>query len=159
MQAILHNIRSIHNVGSMFRTADGVGIEKLYLSGYTPEPVDRFGRKRQKFSKVALGAEDTVDWESKKDVLDLIDKLQDEGVSAFACEPTDSAVPISEITTRNQSLCLVFGNEVEGLPQDVIEASDQTVKIPMRGGKSSLNISVAFGIISYQVIDNTEKYC
>jgi len=93
MQAILHNIRSIHNVGSVFRTADGLGVEKLYLTGYTPEPVDRFGRKRQKFSKVALGAEDTVDWESKENILDLINKIAAENTKVCTCEPTDSAVP------------------------------------------------------------------
>ncbi|PSO46704.1 MAG: RNA methyltransferase [Parcubacteria group bacterium SW_4_46_8] len=153
MQAILHNIRSVHNVGSIFRTADGLGVEKLYLTGYTPEPVDRFGRKRQKFSKVALGAEDTVDWESKENILDLINKIASENTTVCACEPTDSAVPVDKLTTRNPSLCLVFGNEVDGLPQDVIEASDQTIKIPMRGTKSSLNVAVAFGIISFCVVD------
>ena len=153
MQAILHNIRSIHNVGSMFRTADGLGVEKLYLTGYTPEPIDRFGRKRQKLSKVALGAEDTVDWESEESILDLINILEAENTKVCACEPTDSAVPVDKLTTRNPSLCLVFGNEVDGLPKKVIEASDQTVKIPMRGTKSSLNVAVAFGILTYQVID------
>jgi len=153
MQAILHNIRSVHNVGSIFRTADGLGVEKLYLTGYTPEPVDRFGRKRQKFSKVALGAEDRVDWESKKDVLDLIDKLHDAGIDVFTCEPTDFAIPISEVSQKDQSVCLVFGNEVDGLPKKVIEASGQTVKIPMQGTKSSLNVAVAFGIISFCVVD------
>jgi len=153
MQAILHNIRSIHNVGSVFRTADGLGVEKLYLTGYTPDPVDRFGRKRQKFSKVALGAEDTVDWESEDSILDLINKIAAEDTTVCACEPTDSAVPVDKLTTRNPSLCLVFGNEVEGLPQDVIEASDQTIKIPMRGTKSSLNVAVAFGILSFLIVD------
>jgi tRNA G18 (ribose-2'-O)-methylase SpoU len=153
MQAILHNIRSIYNVGSVFRTADGLGVEKLYLTGYTPEPVDRFGRKRQKFSKVALGAEDTVDWESKENILDLINKIAAENTKVCACEPTDSAVSVDEVTTRNQNLCLIFGNEVDGLPQDVIEASDQTVKIPMQGTKSSLNVAVAFGIIGFCVVD------
>ena len=155
MQAILHNIRSVHNVGSVFRTADGLGIKKLYLTGYTPEPVDRFGRKRQKFSKVALGAEDAVDWESEDSILDLINKIAAEDTTVCACEPTDSAVPVDKLTTRNQNICLVFGNEVDGLPQDVIEASDQTVKIPMRGKKSSLNVAVAFGIFTHQVIDKT----
>jgi len=153
MQAILHDIRSIHNVGSVFRTADGLGVEKLYLTGYTPEPVDRFGRKRQKFSKVALGAEDTVDWKSKENILDLINKIAAENTTVCACEPTDSAVPVDQVTTKNQNICLVFGNEVEGLSQDVIEASNQTIKIPMRGEKSSLNVAVAFGIISFCVVD------
>jgi tRNA G18 (ribose-2'-O)-methylase SpoU len=153
MQAILHNIRSVHNVGSTFRTADGLGVKKLYLTGYTPEPIDRFGRKRQKFSKVALGAEDAVDWESEENTLDLINKIAAENTKVYACEPTDSAVPVDELTTKNQNICLVFGNEVDGLPQDVIEASDQTVKIPMQGKKSSLNVAVAFGILTYQVID------
>ena len=153
MQVILHNIRSIHNVGSMFRTADGLGVKKLYLTGYTPKPVDRFGRKRKKFSKVALGAEDTVDWESEENILDLINKIAAEDTTVCACEPTDSAVPIGEVTTKKQNICLVFGNEVDGLPNKVIKASDQTIKIPMRGTKSSLNVAVAFGIISFCVVD------
>jgi tRNA G18 (ribose-2'-O)-methylase SpoU len=144
--AILHNIRSVHNVGSIFRTADGLGVEKLYLSGYTPEPIDRFGRKRNKFSKVSLGAEDTVGWESVDDVLSLINELQAEGVSVVACEPTSEAVDINNVSLPGD-VCLVFGNEVDGIPEEVIDRCDQVVKVTMQGVKSSLNVSVSFGIL------------
>lgn len=144
--AILHNIRSIHNVGSIFRTADGLGVEKLYLSGYTPKPIDRFGRKRKKFEKVALGAEDTVDWEAVDDVSGLIKELQKDGVSVAACEPTSEAVDINNVSLSGD-VCLVLGNEVDGLPEEVIRMCDRKVKIPMEGKKSSLNVSVSFGIM------------
>lgn len=153
MHAILHNIRSVHNVGSIFRTADGLGVEKLYLTGYTPKPIDRFGRKRQKFSKVSLGAEDAVEWESKQDIIGLINILRDENFNVLACEPTDNAVSVRDMTTDSQHSCLVFGNEVDGLSQDIIEAADQTIKIPMQGKKSSFNVAVAFGMLMYQLID------
>jgi tRNA G18 (ribose-2'-O)-methylase SpoU len=151
--AILHNIRSIHNVGSMFRTADGVGIDKLYLTGHTPKPIDRFGRKRQKFSKVALGAEEIVDWEHKEDVLDLVNTLQESNWSVLACEPTQSAINVSGYAHELEDVCLVFGNEVDGLQSEVITACDETIQIPMHGKKTSLNVAVAFGILSYEVID------
>jgi tRNA G18 (ribose-2'-O)-methylase SpoU len=153
MQAILHNIRSVHNVGSVFRTADGLGVEKLYLTGYTPQPVDRFGRKRQKFSKVALGAEDVVDWEHQEDVLSVTNTLKEDGRFIAACEPTDTAVNVSELSLEPGNTCLVFGHEVDGLPEEVIAACDQTVKVPMRGRKSSLNVAVSFGVITNEVID------
>lgn len=153
MKAILHNIRSVHNVGSIFRTADGLGVEKLFLTGYTPAPVDRFGRKRDKFTKVSLGAEDTVDWKSVDDVLSLIDKLQDQGVSVVVCEPTEQAVDIKNFSP-SQDVCLVFGNEVDGIPEGIIGKCDQVVKVTMQGKKSSLNVSVAFGVTTHELVDN-----
>jgi len=152
MQAILHNIRSIHNVGSVFRTAGGVGIEKLYLSGYTPAPTDRFGRKRQKFSKVALGAEKTVDWEQVDDIDQLIASQKENNVTIIACEPTEKAVDVRKFSPA-ANVCLVFGNEPDGLPDHILRAANQTVEIPMAGEKTSLNVSVAFGIITYAIVD------
>jgi tRNA G18 (ribose-2'-O)-methylase SpoU len=154
--AILHNIRSIHNVGSMFRTADGLGVDKLYLTGYTPTPADRFGRKREKFAKVALGAEEVVDWEKQQDPLDVINTLQESNWLVLACEPTQSAVNVSSYTPEKEDVCLVFGNEVDGLQSEVITACDETIQIPMYGKKTSLNVAVAFGTLSYEVID--KKY-
>jgi tRNA G18 (ribose-2'-O)-methylase SpoU len=153
--AILHNIRSIHNVGSIFRTADGFAVEKLYLSGYTPEPIDRFGRKRKKFEKVALGAEGVVDWRAVNGgVFQLIDELQTQDVTVLACEPIKEATDISNVSLSGDA-CLVFGNEVDGLPEEVISMCDRVVKIPMQGKKSSLNISVAFGVITHKLIDSS----
>lgn len=155
--AILHNIRSIHNVGSIFRTADGLGVDKLFLSGYTPELIDRFGRKRQAFEKVALGAGETVDWESTDNTSDLIGKLQNNGWAVYACEPTDSAMSVDTFQPDSQQVCLTFGNEVEGLPTEIINQCHQTIKVPMQGEKSSLNVSVAFGIITQKIVDKINK--
>lgn len=151
--AILHNIRSIHNVGSIFRTADGVGVEKLFLTGHTPTPIDRFGRKRQKFSKVALGAEETVEWNAADDIDDVIQEYKDNQVSVIACEPTTDAINVCEFQPDTDDICLVFGNEVDGLEETVIDRCHQIVQIPMQGKKSSLNVAVSFGILSFQVID------
>ena len=157
MIAILHNIRSIYNVASIFRTADGLGVEKLYLSGYTPAPVDRFGRKREKFQKVALGAEESVSFQQEDDVLRLIKKLQEDDFTVVACEPEERAVDYRSLNIKPEKTCLVFGNEPAGLEQKILSAADKVVKIPMRGQKSSLNVSVAFGITAAKFIDSKEK--
>ncbi len=152
MRAILHNIRSIYNVASIFRTADGVGLEKLYLSGYTPTPKDRFGRDRNKFKKVALGAENSVDWIAVDDIHDLIKDLQSQNVQVFACEPKKKALDYRKISIKKEP-CFVFGNEPDGLPDKIVTACDQVVQIPMKGKKTSLNVSVAFGVITYSFDD------
>lgn len=154
MRAILHNIRSVYNVASIFRTADGLGVEKLYLTGYTPTPTDRFGRKRQKFTKVSLGAEDTVAWEREEDVEELISELKRNSISVITCEPTAAAQDINSFST-DQDVCLVFGNEVDGVSSAIIDQSDAVVKIPMSGKKSSFNVAVAFGIIMHK-FDSTK---
>jgi tRNA G18 (ribose-2'-O)-methylase SpoU len=145
--AILHNIRSIYNVASIFRTADGLGVDTLFLSGYTPAPVDRFGRERDRFKKVALGAGKIVSWESVDDVFAQMQQLRQEGVSIIACEPVAEAVDYKEIPAK-EDVCLIFGNEPDGLEQDIIDESDAVIEIQMQGEKSSLNVSVAFGIIA-----------
>lgn len=152
MLAILHNIRSVYNTASIFRTADGAGVDKLYLSGYTPTPKDRFDRQRKKFQKVALGADEFVAWEQVENVYSLIDKLQDQGVSINACEPTAGAVDYREAEIQNKNTCFIFGNEPDGLPEDLIAQSDQTIEIPMLGEKTSLNVAVSFGVIAYHAL-------
>lgn len=147
MQAILHNIRSIYNTASVFRTADGLGVDKILLSGYTPTPTDRFGREREKFRKVALGAEESVDWEQVDDIFIKIKKLRSEGVMVLACEPVLDAVDYRTHEATGD-VCLIFGSEPDGLPTDVIAACDGVIEIPMQGEKSSLNVSVAFGILT-----------
>lgn len=152
MIAILHDIRSIYNVASIFRTADGLGIEKLYLSGYTPAPTDRFGRKRKKFSKVALGAEKSVDFEKVNDINRQLKELQADGIQVAACEPTPEANDYRKVPLH-QDTCLVFGNEPDGLPDAVTAACDKVVEIPMQGQKSSLNVAVAFGVFAAYFVD------
>lgn len=150
---ILHNIRSVYNVGSIFRTADGAGIHKIFCTGYTPTPIDRFGRKRADFKKVALGAEEYVSWERVEDVHRLITKLQQEGVRVVAVEQSPSATPLQEARFSSPTT-FIFGNEKEGLPSTILDLVDQTVEIPMRGKKKSLNVAVSAGIVLYYAILN-----
>lgn len=146
---ILHNIRSAHNVGSAFRTAEGAGVEKVYLSGYTPSPDDRFGRKRADISKVALGSEDLVTWEKHEDVYTLIESLQAEGLYVVAVEQTESSIDYREFK-EPESVVYIFGNEVEGIEDGVLKIVDEIIEIPMKGEKESLNVSVAAGIVLFQ---------
>ncbi len=145
---ILHGIRSTHNVGAILRTADGAGVKKVYLCGYTPTPFDRFGRARADIAKVALGAERTVLWEYCDDTISIIEKLQSEGVTVVALEQDARAVPIGSFK-GDSSTALVLGPEVEGLSPEVLQHCDVVVEIPMYGTKESLNVSVAAGIALY----------
>jgi len=151
LYVVLHNIRSTHNVGAILRTADGAGASKVYLCGCTPLPVDRFGRKRHDIAKTALGAEDMIEWEHREDVLALIGELQKAGVRVVAIEQCGWSVRYNTLTL-DQPTALVFGEEVHGLPDDVLKACDLVAEIPMHGKKESLNVSVAAGIALYSLI-------
>lgn len=162
MVAILHNIRSLHNVGSIFRTADGAGIEKLYLCGITPSPVDRFGAVRSDIAKTALGAEKNVAWEKVVSTTKLIDRLRKDGFKILAVELDKRAVPYYEYRQnpspakagtpfRKGRIALIVGAEVEGIPKTILAKADTIIEIPMRGKKESLNVSVAFGIIAFHL--------
>ncbi len=142
---VAHNIRSLHNVGSIFRTADAAGVAKLYLCGITGTPLDRFGNVRGDVAKVALGAERTVAWEKKRATRTVIKELKAEGYKIFALEQGRGSVPYDQARFSGKA-ALVLGNEVKGLPPTVLKMADKTVEIPMRGKKESLNVSVAFGI-------------
>lgn len=150
---ILHNIRSVHNVGSIFRTTEAVGANKIYCTGYTPTPIDRFSRKRDDFAKVALGAEEQMDWEAHDNVEVLISSLEEEGVNVIAAETTDNAIDYRDVR-QGGDMAVVFGNEVDGVPQAVLDAVDTVASIPMYGHKSSLNVSVAAGILLFSLRDN-----
>ena len=145
---ILHNIRSVHNVGSIFRTADAVGVSKVYLTGFTPTPVDRFGRTRKDMAKVSLGAEKTVPWEYCKRIDALLERLKKERVWRVAVEQAESSVDYRRVRTKKKTAFL-FGNEVTGLSHAVLARVDSIVEIPMRGVKESLNVSVAVGIMLF----------
>lgn len=154
MIAVLCDIRSIHNVGSMFRTADGAGIGKIYLCGITPTPLDRFGNVRSQFAKVALGAERSVAWEHAASAPALLKRLKKEGYLVFAVEQTKRSVPHRTVRLGNgdlEKLAIVLGNEVAGLSPAVLALADKVLEIPMRGEKESLNVSVAFGIVAYHL--------
>jgi len=151
MVAILHNIRSLHNVGSIFRTADAAGISKLYLCGITPSPLDRFNKIRPQLAKVSLGAEKTVVWEKCARIGDVIKRLKKEGVKIWAIEQDKRAISYwkGKITSPSpSSIALVVGNEVKGLPKTLLDKCDKILEIPMRGKKSSLNVAVAFGVVA-----------
>ena len=148
---ILHNIRSSENVGSLFRTADAAGVSKLYLTGYTPAPLDRFKRENAKLTKASLGAEKYVSWERTGDIFSLIERLKQKGIVVIAVEQSPSAVQYIELDIKGPA-AFIFGNEVDGLPHEILNAAEQVIEIPMRGKKESLNVSVAAGIILYHAL-------
>lgn len=139
MIVIAHNIRSLHNVGSIFRSCDVFGVEKLYLTGITGAP------PRKEIAKVALGSEHRVAWEQVEDVFELVGRLKAEGNKIVALENGIQAQAIDSITPE-QHMALVLGNEVQGIESDVLDQCDLLVEIPMPGRKRSLNVSVAAGI-------------
>jgi len=149
---VLENIRSAHNVGSIFRTSDAVGVSKIFLCGYTPAPEDRFGRERADISKVALGAEKTLAWEHFENATDLIKKLKKNGAHIVAVEQAPNSVSIKTIKTKPKTV-FIFGNETEGLPQNILKLCDEIAEIPMRGKKESLNVSVSVAIALYLTVD------
>ena len=176
MIVLLHNIRSLHNVGSIFRTADGAGVEKLYLCGITPAPVDRFGEVQPQLAKVSLGAEKTVAWERAASTSVLISKLKKQGFTIVALEQDKRAVqynkfrvdsgrslPRTAIRGRNdrgeefKKIALILGEEVKGIPPTLLKKCDTIIEIPMSGKKESLNVSVAFGIAAFALRDRISK--
>lgn len=148
---ILHNIRSVSNVGAIFRTADAVGVGKIYLTGYTPAPLDRFGRKRTDLAKSALGAEEYVSWEQKKNTTSLLKNLKQEGYSIIGVEQDKKAIDYRKVKLKSKN-AFIFGAEVLGIPKNILNKCDVVVEIPMRGKKESLNVSVSVGIILFSFL-------
>ncbi len=153
---LLHDIRSVHNVGSIFRTADAFGVSKIYISGVTPAPIDRFDRARADFIKVSLGAEKTVPWEkigdSISDAVTLIKKLKKQKIKIVALEQSAKSLSCQDIADQISSdALLILGNEVSGVDTTLLNLSDFIAKIPMRGKKESLNVSVAAGIALFGI--------
>ena len=142
--ALADNIRSLHNVGALFRTADGINLEKLYLCGITAPP------PRPEIRKTSLGAERAVPWQYEKNALETIASLKNEGIQIVALEHTDQSVDYREADYRFPC-CLLIGNEYEGLQTLLVEQADIAIEIPMMGIKQSLNVSVAFGIALYEM--------
>lgn len=147
---ILDNVRSVHNVGAIFRTADAAGASKLYLCGYTPEPIDRFGRVRKDVHKAALGAEKTVSWEKRDGALELIQELKNDGVEIIAVEQDAHAKNYKKVSPKFPT-AFVFGNEVDGISKEILDLADVIAEIPMKGKKESLNVSVTVGIILFGI--------
>lgn len=155
MIAILDNVRSVHNAGSIFRTADAAGIEKIYLCGVTPAPLDRFGKVRGQFAKVSLGAEKTVQWEQCASTARLIARLKKEGFVICALEQSPKSILYNQFTRRVpfKKIALLVGGEVKGIAPALLNRADYILEIPMRGKKESLNVGVAFGIAAFALRD------
>lgn len=148
---ILDNIRSAHNVGSIFRTSDGAGVSKIFLCGYTPKPIDRFGRVQPEIGKTSLGATESVAWESVEKIGDLFDRLHGEGYSIASVEQTANSISYKDWQSADK-VAFVFGNEVDGVQENVVAWSDVVLEIPMLGKKESLNVSNSAAIILYQYL-------
>lgn len=156
MIVILDNLRSAHNVGSIFRTADAAGVTKIYLCGITPAPLDRFGRPVGTIAKVALGAEQIVAWERVDSTVSAIHQLQKDGFEVLGVEQHIDSVPYSSpsVVAKDMSrVALVLGNEVDGVGEAALKLCDGLVEIPMKGVKESLNVSVAFGIVVFRLLE------
>jgi 23S rRNA (guanosine2251-2'-O)-methyltransferase len=154
---ILDNIRSAHNVGSIFRSSDGAGVEKVYLVGPTPTPVDRFGRPQPEIVKTSLGASQSVAWEhvgdagneSVAEVLELIALLKKEGFTIVAVEQANNSVSLYDFKVPGK-VAYIMGAEVQGVHQELIDVADVVLEIPMNGIKESLNVSVTAGIVLFK---------
>jgi 23S rRNA (guanosine2251-2'-O)-methyltransferase len=149
---VLDNIRSTFNVGSIFRTADCLGISKIFLCGITPAPQDRFGRARADIAKVSLGAEKTIAWEQSSLTAELVKKLKKEGFKIVSIEQDARAVDYRELKIKkSENIALVMGNEVSGVSPDVLKISDTIAEIPLHGEKESLNVLVAFAVAGFRI--------
>ncbi len=148
---LLHNIRSTHNVGSIFRTADALGVNKIYLSGYTPSPIDKYGRARKDIGKVALGAEKNISWEYEEDPKKIIKSLKKVGFQVVCVEQDKTSIDYKKIKVKEKVL-FVMGNEVFGVDKKILELCDAIAEIPMKGEKESLNVSVAFGVALFRIL-------
>ncbi len=143
---VLDNIRSLNNIGSVFRSSDAFLIEKIYLCGITATP------PHKDIQKTALGATETVAWEHVEDTLTLVTKLQKEGVMVCAIEQTENSVMLNQFKPKsNEKYAVIFGNEVKGVQQAVVSASDTVIEIPQLGAKHSLNIAVSTGIVLWDL--------
>jgi len=153
---ILNSIRSSYNVGSIFRTSDGAMIEKLYLCGYTPHPPNK------EILKTALGATESVSWEYVKDPKDVIIELKKKEIKIGALELTNKSFPYYDLKKDIFPLCILIGNEISGVSQDLLDLCDYSIEIPQYGIKQSLNVAVAYGITIFEMRklfgQNTNKY-
>ncbi len=146
---ILHNIRSSHNVGAIFRSADGAGVTKIFLTGYTPAPLDRFGRPVAEIVKTSLGASAMVPWGQSVDIAPVIAQLKAEGVIVVAIEQSEASISLFDFRPP-EKVAYMFGNEITGITLDVLTLCDHIAEIPMAGQKESLNVSVTAGIVLFQ---------
>jgi len=149
---ILPNIRSAINVGAMFRTADAIGISKIFLTGCTPRPTDTFGRVQKDIAKSALGAETWIPWEYRENTISLINVLKKKGYKIIAIEQDEKSIDYRKIK-KVEKIAIIMGPEVTGLDKEILNKCDIIAEIPMRGKKESLNVSVACGIALFRILD------
>lgn len=153
VRLLLDNIRSVHNVGSIFRTAETLGISRIYCAETTPVPVDRFGRKRADFAKVALGAEDMVAWEHVVTAVADVKKLKKDGFEVVALEQSKKSLDYKEVKLKEGRVLIILGSEVEGVSSALLKLADVVAEIAMKGNKESLNVSVAAGVFLFRLLD------
>lgn len=152
LNLIILDVRSVQNTASLFRTADCVGVSKIYLVGTTPAPIDRFGRERNDFKKISLGAEKTVAHEYVSDINELVGNLKKQNYTIAALEQSEKSVDYKDFSFSSDT-ALIVGNEVSGVPQEVLDQCDAVLEIPMQGAKESLNVSVAGAIALFRILD------
>lgn len=154
---ILHRIRSAYNVGSMFRTADAMGVDKIFVTGFTQRPSVKeytLQTKAEKMlSKTALGADQYVQWEGYKNISPVIEKLKKEKIKIVALEQDEKSIDYRKfkLNKKSQGLALIVGNEPKGIDKRLLKKCDKIIEIPMRGKKKSLNVAVACGIAGYEL--------
>lgn len=148
---ILPDIRSAINVGAIFRTADAVGIDKIFLTGCTPRPTDQFGRIQKDIAKSALGAETWIDWEYRENIVPLIKNLKKQGYELVALEQNEHSIDYRKYK-RSDKVVIILGPEVSGLDDKILRTCDKIIEIPMKGKKESLNVSVACGIALFEIL-------
>lgn len=149
---VLDNIRSLNNIGSVFRSSDAFRIEKIYLCGITAQPPHR------DIHKTALGATESVEWEHCEDTVELVERLKSEGVTTLSIEQAENSLKLDEfMPVTNQKYAIIMGNEVDGVQQSVIDASDHVLEIPQIGTKHSLNISVCTGVVLWDLFSKMKK--
>ena len=146
---LLDNVRSLHNVGSVFRTCDAMAVEKLYLCGITAKPPHR------EIQKTAIGATESVNWEYIGDAISIIHRYKKEGYTIISVEQTSNSIALGNYNWKNEKVLLIFGNEVDGVQQKIIDLSDFSIEIPQWGTKHSFNITVSAGIVLWDLKSKT----
>ena len=153
IRILLHDVRSAHNVGSIFRTGEAIGVSRFYLTGYTPLPLDKFGRVIKEIAKTALGAEKSIAWEYAETPRKIIGELRKQGFEIVGLEQDARAIDYKNYVAQRRTLVLV-GSEVAGMSAEFRNECDALLEIPMQGMKESLNVSVAFGIALFRLFDS-----
>lgn len=149
---ILHDIRSLLNVAAIFRTSDAIGIDKIYISGFSASPIDRFGRERNDFQKASLGAHKFVDWEYFEKVEEIFEKLKKENFKFFSIEQAENSIDYKDAKLSEKN-AFIFGNENNGVDEFSLKNSHEILELKMRGKKESLNVSTTAGIVLFRLLD------